>query len=77
MRVVLLTIAIFGASFVGTAYSWGDITGGDEVEEWVDITVTNWNALMVASLVTIGGCSGYLTYKALKAHRRTPSSKDD
>lgn len=77
MKEVLLVVGIMGVAILGSIYSWGDITGASEVDEWVNITITNWNALMVGSLIIIGGCSGYLVHKAVKGFRHSLHSKGD
>ena len=68
-RGVALAIFLLIAGLVGTYYTWGDITGGDEVDEWCNITITNMNAIMVASIGAIGGLSAALVFQIYNKKR--------
>ena len=64
---VIVGIGLLLACIGGTYVTWGDITGGAEVEQWVNITITNMNATMLISLGAIGGLGSLLFYRV---HRR-------
>ena len=65
-RGIALFLFLLIAGLVGTYYTWGDITGGDEVDEWCNITVTNMNAIMAVSIGAIGGLSSALVFQIYK-----------